>query len=187
VQTADRPPLQDYAHHIHLSWKRPDQIRNSFAPIWRATPEFILTGVDVTSMPARRTGDGRQMVRRYHLDYRLMGQRSLLTSFQEEGRCPAFVTEGINGLLPSTACPRRPATTMRYSEPESNRIPSSIVLTSSIPGKPIPTEDLHLVPIDVNGDSQPDFLESDPGNFALFVKHFDCLQPARLRRTVQLA
>ena len=166
VRTTDRPLLQDYAHHIHLSWKRPDQVRNSFAPIWRATPEFILTGVDVTSMPARRTSYGRQMVRRYHLDYRLNGQRSLLTSFQEEGRCPAVVMEGSNGLLPATTCPRRPPTTMRYSEPESNRIPSSILLTSSIPGKPIPAEDLHLIPIDVNGDSLPDLLESDPGNAA---------------------
>jgi len=164
LRTTDRPPLQDYAHHIHLSWKRPDQVRNSFAPIWRATPEFILTGVDITSMPARRSANRRQMVRRYHLDYLLMGQRSLLTSFQEEGQCPAVVTEGGNGLLPATACPRRPATTMRYSAPESNRIPSQILLTSAIAGMPVPTEDLHLIPIDVNGDSLPDFLESDPGN-----------------------
>jgi RHS repeat-associated protein len=50
---------------------------------------------------------------------------------------------------------------MEYSELESNRVPSRILLMDGIGVAP-PTSDLHLVPVDVNADSLPDLIETDP-------------------------
>ncbi|WP_442499339.1 toxin TcdB middle/N-terminal domain-containing protein [Methylobacter sp. sgz302048] len=177
----DWPLLDTFAHHIRLDWNRPIQIRNSYAPIWRATPDYHVARIDVASKPFEQPERPRQMVRRYHLTYDEQGHRSYLTSVQMEGRCDAPLEE-VAGALPASSCPRLPAVTLRYSAPESNRIPSSVLFVpsmtpwagsdslfpSSLPGGsnslfPSLTlpggSSLNLIPLDLNNDSLPDFIE----------------------------
>jgi hypothetical protein len=58
-----------FAHHVHLEWDRTSPANNRFTPIWRATPDFVLTRVDVASKRYDQAGAPRELVRRYHLKY----------------------------------------------------------------------------------------------------------------------
>lgn len=152
----DRPALESFAHHLRLVWQRPVQIRNAYPPIWRATPDHYLIRLDVASRA--EASAPRELVRRHHLAYDHRGHRSFLTQFQIEGRCPAPVRE-VAEELPETTCPRLPATTMRYSEAGANRVPSTISAAPALrPGR----NRLDLIPLDINGGSLPDLVETDP-------------------------
>lgn len=149
---------EDFAHHLRLQWEQPAQIRNAVPPIWRATPDFHLARVDVTSKEDAR--EARRLVRRYHLGYDNRGHRAFLNRFEMEGRCAAPVFE-VGGNLPTTTCPRLPATTLSYSPLESNRLPTSLLLVPSQTLRP-GRKSMNLVPLDINGDSRPDLMEVDP-------------------------
>ena len=100
------------------------------------------------------------MVRRYHLTYDDQGHRSYLMGVEMEGRCEAPVEEA-GEVLPETSCPRLPATSFRYSQPENNRIPGSVVVVPSI-ALPPSRDSFNLVPVDLNSDSLPDLIETRP-------------------------
>jgi RHS repeat-associated protein len=156
----DQARLDSFAHHIQLEWTRPFQIRNAYAPIWRATPDFHVARIDVASKPFGESGQTRRMVRRYHLQYEDHGHHSYLRRVQMEGRCAA-PTEEVAEALPGTSCPRLPAMAFRYSAMGNNRIPSSIVAVPSLTLSP-GAKSLNLMPLDLNGDSLPDFVETRP-------------------------
>jgi RHS repeat-associated protein len=157
---ADIIPLEDYAHHLRLAWQRPIQIRNAYPPIWKAPPDHHLIRIDVTSKPYADARAPRELVRRHHLVYDNHGHRSFLTHFQVEGRCAAPILE-VAEVLPTTVCPRLPATRLRYSELQANRILRSIFVMPPISLRP-GRKSLDFVPLDVNADSIPDLIETDP-------------------------
>jgi RHS repeat-associated protein len=156
----DRPPLTTFAHHVRLVWERPVQIRHAYPPIWRATPDHHLIRVDVASKPFADGRAPRELVRRYHLGYDERGHRSFLTRVQMEGRCAEPTLESSE-RLPATQCSRQPATTLRYSRMQANRLPSPVVAMPGLSLRP-GEKKLNLVPLDVNGDSVPDFVEAFP-------------------------
>lgn len=176
----ERARLETFAHHIRLEWTRPFQIRNAYAPIWRATPDFHVTRIDVASKPFGESGKLRRMVRRYHLKYEDQGHRSYLKAVQMEGRC-ATPTEEVAEALPATSCPRLPGTAFRYSAMGTNRIPSSIVTVPSLTLAP-DAKSLNLMPLDLNGDSLPDFVETRPQVTSANAAQARSLPP--LRRTL---
>jgi RHS repeat-associated protein len=127
-------PSSVYAHHTHLSWtpsttqawsvySNSPQDGASFnpptpqttaidlpSPIWRAVPQLVLSGVDVTS--AGWSSFPLTMVRRYHLTYgtNSLHTQTLLQNITLEGECATAVTEQ-GGLLPPTSCPLLGGTT----------------------------------------------------------------------------
>jgi len=145
-----------FAHHIHLRWQFIPQAGNRFTPIWRATPDYTLAGIDVASKPFGSASAPREMVRRYHLTY-TGNQRPYLVSFQMEGRCSSPVQEA-GGLLPLTNCPMIPATTLKWSQPNSNTTPGLLVPNPAFPD-PAP-DGWRVIPIDINADGLPDLIET---------------------------
>jgi RHS repeat-associated protein len=157
---AERIKLDAFAHHLRLIWQDPIQFHSAYPPIWRSPPDYHLIRLDVASKPHDNIRSARQLVRRYHLAYDNHGHRSFLRHFQIEGRCASPVFE-VGEALPATDCPRLPATTLRYSEVQANGIRSSIVVIPSPllrPGR----KALNVIPLDVNADSLPDLIETDP-------------------------
>ena len=90
------------------------------------------------SAPKSHPSDPRQQVRRYHLEYETLLQRSYLSSIQMEGRCESVENEpppptkltwypGIelrqDLLLPGdTSCPRLPKMTFQYNTPSTQTL-----------------------------------------------------------------
>ncbi len=162
VQHGDRLTLDSFAHHIRLEW-RVDSPSWTNTPVWRARPDHILTGIDVSSKSFIDPDAPRALVRRYHLTYIWPNNRSLLAKFEEEGRCGSPVHEKANQTLPATNCPRLPPVSLRYSEMGANRLPQWLTATNG--GEfPLPpsrkTSD--LVPLDVNADGLPDLVRVFP-------------------------
>ena len=127
LERDERMPVEMFAHHLRLEWEANGSRGITQTPVWRATPELVLTRIDVATNE-RGIGDPRQMVRRYHLGYSgVMNRLSHLTSFQMEGRCDVAVRE-VNESLPATSCTKLPATTLRYSkEIEQLDLPSLLL------------------------------------------------------------
>jgi YD repeat-containing protein len=154
----ERMPVETFAHHVRLEWEPNGGRGRTPVPIWRATPELVLTRIDVASK-LDRPERPRALVRRYHLGYSgILGRRTHLTSFQMEGRCAAPVFE-VSEALAATSCPRLPATTLRYSKQIVQRD-----LPALIRGRRVATMDvtpgLNIIPLDVNSDGLPDLLDT---------------------------
>jgi RHS repeat-associated protein len=115
----DTPGFGGYAHHVRLNWKQAPSaiLRQLPSPIWKAQPQAILSGVDVTS--ANQISGYRGSVRRYYLNYtsNALGTVDLLSNIVLEGECvtetgplgntpvltPAL--EDSSGSLGTTNCP----------------------------------------------------------------------------------
>ena len=91
-------PFSAFAHHVHLTWVSEDDTTPepgymptpmSAALVWRATPELLLSRVDVTSA-TQTVASPRRLVRSYALTYFKRGsfktrfQHSLLQSVQAD-------------------------------------------------------------------------------------------------------
>jgi hypothetical protein len=177
--------INGFAYHIALHWKFMPKTASRYTPTWRATPDYVLQGVDVTGKPEHNTSAPREMVRRYHMMY-TGTERAFLQSFQLEGRCKSRVVETL-GALPVTACPTMPATILTWS----GQIPNSTIVTvlppSALPS-PLPP-DYQLLPLDLNADGLPDLVEMEV-NFTpdtnLF-KFMERLTRAPAKSTCQMA
>jgi RHS repeat-associated protein len=158
-ETRGRFTPNSFAHHVHLAWEFFPSLRNRYTPVWKAIPDFTLARIEIASKSYGHADAPREMVRRYYLSYS-GNQRSYLQKFQMEGRCPSPVAE-VNGILPASACTQMPATTIKWSQPSLNTTPGLLVLMPSV-SDPIPDK-WRLIPVDINADSLPDLIETNPG------------------------
>jgi len=89
----------------------------------------------------------------------------------------------VDELLPvTTGCPRRPATTLRWSAPEPSTGPVAIEGTPPFPS-PAP-EGWQLIPLDINADGLPDLVENNPGfssNTSQPSSSYGAFEPAQRR------
>lgn len=161
VDAPNEAPLADFAHHVRLTWQRLSKIRGAQPPIWKLAGDYSLLRIDVASKGDAGVRAPRQLVRRYHLSYDYRGQLPFLTQFQMEGRCADPIEEAGEALPDATNCPLRPATTFRYSPMLANKVPGNVVVQPGLQVKP-GHKTLDLIPVDINGDSLPDFIESEP-------------------------
>ena len=157
-----------FAHHVHLTWSRPDARNALFAlsPSWRTPPSLHLEHVDVTSSPFQ--GGRRELVRRYWLDYQTLDHwgdagapktdtQVYLAGIRMEGTCHHW-SESPQGLLPqNTNCPQLPALSMTYAPPADSEPPFSLSVQADLShGPPGP----YLI-IDTNGDALPELFGTD--------------------------
>jgi RHS repeat-associated protein len=130
------PATSSFAHHTHLVYTQPPWTPSIIAPVWKASPTFVLSRVDVTSQDFNAAG-AREQVRRYYLTYTSFATLTsdgppAVYTVQLEGNCSGaggWVSGTannveINGQLPdptkSAKCPTRPATEFTYAPIVSN-------------------------------------------------------------------
>jgi RHS repeat-associated protein len=176
--------LSKFAHHTHLEYEtRPDPIV-SYRLGFKLERRLRLKRVDVTSSTNNYgTIRLRQQLRRYHLDYLPGLNASLLASVQAEGRCGAgdelessAPSEGVDGLLRASNCPRLPAMTFEYTQvapflgtgaatlpvlPGFAGFDERVREITSPPDRSVSEAEADF--FDLNGDALPDFLVTLPG------------------------
>ncbi|MBA3842639.1 MAG: VCBS repeat-containing protein [Actinobacteria bacterium] len=135
------------ANHTHLDWVYPYPATGKLRELpWNAHPYLRLSQVEMTS--ANWSGTRREFVRRYHLSYDTVENRSYLRSVQMEGRCATPHAEGD-----ATPCPAMPAMRFDYDEPV-NAFDSTVNMMSGSVITDLPTRELSI--LDINGDGLPD-------------------------------
>lgn len=173
------PDLGEYAHHVAFGYDlRPD--RNvTYRGGWLLEQRLRLVNVDVTSKPFDAVlGSPRELVRRFHLEYEASTHSSLLASVQMEGRCSEVVSEGADGLLAPTACPRLPAVTFNYQRVAGSgaapvdtqgltfeRFNTAIREVDGSPPHSLGSGTSLSALIDVNSDGLPDVVATNPALF----------------------
>ncbi|MGC4070653.1 MAG: toxin TcdB middle/N-terminal domain-containing protein [Polyangiaceae bacterium] len=166
--------LRLFAHHAHLEYESRSDGLVSFRSGWRMEHRMRIRRIDVSAKPFESSGAPRQLLRRYHFQYDLFSHASLLTSFQQEGRCATPVTENASGVLPETTCSRLPALTFGYQRVRSELPPATDSdglrfepLAAEVRGLPnSPPHSLGQMEtgiMDINGDSLPDVLVAAAG------------------------
>ena len=178
-------PEAGYEFHVSVYWEQPEFLRVSHAPIWKATPDLRVRRIDIAGNPRSSEGVAlgdavtRTQIRRYHLDYLRESENgafvpgktsplfghSFLRAVQLEGRCEHDVVEvgsesehGSPGLPEASDCPRMPATTLRYVEPQGPVTQRySLALRAPRPHAFEATRRANL--IDVNRDGWPDIVD----------------------------
>jgi RHS repeat-associated protein len=148
--TSSARSMPNFAHHLHFDYEAPRSVlglRVVDPPIWRSTPAFRLTGVDVTSADFGAVVP-RKEVRRYHFAYLDYNTRSYLQSVTTEGRCDSAAAEDpATDELPPTSCPALKPTTFEYLLPET--VPQTTPILGNIPD--------NATIFDFNSDGVPDF------------------------------
>ena len=156
----------NFADHVHLAYDtvfNQPAVPSFVAPIWRSSPNFVLSRVDVTA--AASSADhvtapvARRLARRYALTHGLdqdgtYSKRVLLYSVQIEGRC---ATAGVDMELPdytvspTSNCPKLPPTQYGYQAqwPTFVAQPLTGSIAPNVPGTFI---------YDANSDGVPDVL-----------------------------
>lgn len=169
--------LPKFAHHVGFTYEARNDPSTTYVPGWAVQQRLRLKRVDVASKPF--TGGPtapRELVRRYHLTYDAASHHSLLTSFQLEGRCSAPVLEDAQGRLPTTNCPRLPASTFEYQcvvsaeqgPTDSNGFrfePVDRVLRRIENSPPHSLDESDTSLFDINSDSLPDVLVTAPASY----------------------
>ncbi len=150
---ATSPDTSSFAHHTHLVYTQPPWTPSIIAPVWKASPTFVLKRVDVASQDFNALGM-REQVRRYYLTYTSFSTLTsdgppAVASVMLEGNCSGaggwiFGTPNpieINGQLPEPPssltknCPTRPETMFTYAPivdtfGEAGFTPQAVVMPS---------------------------------------------------------
>ena len=191
VSTGASAALASAAHHVRLYYEnesQPAPVPTFVPPIWRTTPRFVLSHVDVTaawdppptgpnSPPS--TAIQRRLLRRYWFNYTpfqpdfTYSNRVELISVQVEGRCATPGTDfesSAGALAPATNCPMLPATSYGYlpAFPTFSPTPLAGQLNAVRPS------DSTYV-LDMNSDGIPDVVTMNPavGNLTYLVSAID--------------
>src|SRR5690606_1067461 len=174
--TAD---LSRYAHHVALGYQLRPDLSVSYRSGWLLQQRIRLARVDVTSKPFAGTPtSGRELVRRFHLEYGADTHASLLTSVTLEGRCPEPIVEQPSGALEPTACPRLPSLTLEYQRVQGNasphvdgqgfafeRMDTSVRAIDASPPHSLGSGTSLSGLMDINSDGLPDVVVTNPALF----------------------
>src|SRR5690606_29160739 len=120
VENTTAAPLSSYAHHVHLNYEERSDATQSYRSGWSISQRLRLAQVDVASKPFNSTTSAaRQMVRKYHLDYRAGQHASLLDTLTVEGRCSTTANSSAEVVesserLPASSCPTLPPMRFGY-------------------------------------------------------------------------
>src|SRR5690606_3636239 len=120
VESTTTAPLTSYAHHVHLRYEARNDATQRYRSGWLIAQRSRLAQVAVASKPFTGTvTTPRQMVRKYHLAYRVGQHASLLETLTVEGRCSSTASSEqaiveSNELLPTSSCPTLPPMRFGY-------------------------------------------------------------------------
>jgi YD repeat-containing protein len=183
---ADNPSdVEGSAHHVQLTWEVPDFPQTAYAEVDRATPDWRLVRVGVSSLPW--SGDKpREVIRLYKLRYApartvetldLPGvaplwHHSFLREIQMEGRCGRFEEDGK--IPESVQCPALPATTFEYEPSLFGFLAGLSKVHDAPPNADVDRRVIPSVPstgiIDFNRDGLPDIVQSWEADSACISK-----------------
>lgn len=176
--------LSTFAHHTHLSYEARPDVTVSYRMGFAVERRYRLARIDTTSSTFNYgTTRKRQQLSRYHFSYLAGLNASLLERVQVEGRCggsedslTSAPSEGVDGLLAASNCPRTPPIAFAYTHvdaytsdgqlggtpiPGFEGFDERVRLLQNSPDRSVSGDNADF--FDLNRDGLPDFLVTDPG------------------------